>query len=272
MIRRILVALDTSHHSLAALEAAAELAATLEAELEGLFVEDVNLLRLAALPMAREVRYPFVATRELDRARMERQLRAQATQARRALAAACQTRKVKWSFRVVRGKVSPQVLEAALGADLLSLGKASRPLTRRVRLGSTARAATARAPGSVLLLQRDVPIHPPIIVTYDGSPAARQALATAVPFAHKAGKHLTILILADTREAAKQLRAQVAERLRGVDLSLRYQRMADASAAALAHKVRAEGSGLLVLTGTILPAEALHTLLDDIECPVLLVR
>ena len=45
IIRRILVALDTSKHSLAALEAADELAAWLKAELFGLFVEDINLLR-----------------------------------------------------------------------------------------------------------------------------------------------------------------------------------------------------------------------------------
>ena len=44
-IRRILVALDTSPHSQAAMEAAIELAARFEAELAGMFVEDVNLLR-----------------------------------------------------------------------------------------------------------------------------------------------------------------------------------------------------------------------------------
>jgi len=46
-IRRILVALDASRYSLAALEAAIELAAGLEAELQGIFVEDVSELRAA---------------------------------------------------------------------------------------------------------------------------------------------------------------------------------------------------------------------------------
>ena len=80
-IRRILVALDGSYHSLAALEAAAELAASLEAELHGLFVEDVNLLRVAGSPVAREVCYPFSRTTRPNQRTMERQLRAQATQA-----------------------------------------------------------------------------------------------------------------------------------------------------------------------------------------------
>ena len=66
VIRRILVALDASRHSLAALEAAAELAARLKAELVGLFVEDIDLLRLAGLPFAREIRYPSAIIQQLD--------------------------------------------------------------------------------------------------------------------------------------------------------------------------------------------------------------
>ena len=271
-IRRILVALDASRHSLAALEAAVELAASLEAELQGLFVEDINLLRLAGLPVAREVLYPFVAATRLDRARMERELRAQATQARRALAAACEQRQIKWSFRVVRGEVAPEVLAAALEADLLSLGKASRPLTGRVRLGSTARAAAAQAPRSVLLLQRGVGIGPPVVVTYDGSSTARQALMMATRLAQKEGCYLTVLILADTPDVARRLHAQAADFLRGHRLVIRYRRLVDAGVATLAHEVRTEGSGVLVLSGTILSSEALQVLLDEVDCPVLLVR
>ena len=51
---RILVALDASPRSLAALSTAGALAAELDAELSGLFVEDINLQRLLALPFARE--------------------------------------------------------------------------------------------------------------------------------------------------------------------------------------------------------------------------
>jgi len=272
MIRRILVALDASHHSLAALEAAVELAASLEAELMGLFVEDVNLLRLAGLPVAREVLYPFVAAARLDRARMERELRAQATQARQALATACEQRQIKWSFRVVRGEVAPEVLEAALEADLLSLGRASRPLIRRGRLGSTARAAAAQAPRSVLLLQRDVCIRPPVVVTYDGSPTARQALMMATRLARKEGGYLIVLIMADALDAARRLQAQASNWLRGRGLVVRYRQLTNAGVATLTYEVRAEGSGVLVLSGTVLHPEALQALLDEVDCPVLLVR
>ena len=271
-IRRILIALDTSHHSLAALEAAAELAASLEAELHGLFVEDADLLRLAGLPVAREMRYPFAAPARLDRARMERALRAQATQARQALAAASERRHVEWSFRVVRGDVAPEVLAAALEADLLTLGKASRPLIRRVHLGSTARAAAEEAPCCVLMLQRDVGIRSPVVVTYDGTATARKALRLAAHLAHEQAGNLTVLIVADVPDAAQRLRAEVSDSLRGRGLIVRYRRLPDASGATLTHEVRSEDSGVLVLSGTILAQEALQTLLDTVDCPVLLVR
>lgn len=271
-IRHILVALDASFHSLAALEAAAELAASLEAEIQGLFVEDAALLRLAGLPMAREMRYPFSSPARLDQVHMERDLRAQAAQARRALATVSERRHVKWSFRVVRGEVTPEVLAAALEADLLTLGKASRPLLQRARLGSTARAAAARAPCCVLLMQRGVDIKPPVVVTYDGTPAARRALAMAVHLAHKEAGYLTILLLADTPEAVQQLHGEVSTLLHGQGLIVRQRRLIGTGVATLAHEVRAEGSGVLVLSGTVLSQEPLQELLDEVDCPVLLVR
>jgi len=54
-IRRILVAMDTLSDNQAVLESAAELAAQLEAELTGLFVEDTDLLQAAELPVSLEV-------------------------------------------------------------------------------------------------------------------------------------------------------------------------------------------------------------------------
>ncbi len=269
-IRNILVALDASRHSLAALEAAADLAAGLKAELQGLFVEDVNLLRAASSPIAREVRYPFGAAARLDRSRMERQLRALASQARRALAEACERRHVKWSFRVVRGEVAPEVLTAAKQADLLTLGKAGRPLTRRERLGSIARAAAERSPHPVLLLQRDGRIQPPVAVIYDGSSSAREALRLAASLARHQGGYLAVLVVADSATDEYRLQAETAAWLRQRGLLIRYRRLPRAGVAALVEAVRTVGSGMLVLNRDILPPDRLRRLLDEVDCPVLL--
>jgi len=271
-IRRILVALDASHHSLAALEAAAELAASLEAELHGLFVEDANLLRLAGIPVVREMRYPFASSARLDTGRMERSLRAQATQARQALERASERRHVECSFRVVRGQVALEVLAAALEADLLTLGKASRPLVQRVRLGSTARAAAREAPCCVLMLQRDVGIAPPVMVTYDGTPTAQKALTMAIHLARQQEGELIVLIVAHAADAARRLQTRASDLLDEHGLTARYRQLLDADRATLTHQVRTQGCGVLVLSGTLLSQEAIQTLLDEVDCPVMLIR
>ncbi|HWP84365.1 MAG TPA: universal stress protein, partial [Terriglobia bacterium] len=121
-IRRILVALDASAHSLAALEEAASLAEAMEAELVGLFVEDTNLLRLASLPFARQLSYPSGAAEPLSGERLERELKVRAERARKALEAAAARRRRPWTFRAVRGQVVREILAAAMQADLILAG------------------------------------------------------------------------------------------------------------------------------------------------------
>jgi nucleotide-binding universal stress UspA family protein len=270
--RRILVALDASNHSLAALDAAVELAAAMKAELEGLYVEDVKLLRVASSPATREVRYPFVSTAQLDSQYMERQLRAQASQARRALVAACEKRKVKWSFRIVRGEVAHEVVAAAEEVDMLILGRVSRPLIRQIRLGSTALAAAVHAPCCVFLLKHDMGIVPPVLVAYDGSPTARRALMIATRLARKNGGYLAVLIVADTPEVEYRLQAETADWLRRHGLLVRFRRLSEVSAPALLQALKAERSGVLVLSDTIMHLAPLQRFLDEVDCPVLLVR
>jgi nucleotide-binding universal stress UspA family protein len=115
-------------------------------------------------------------------------------------------------------------------------------------------------------------IRPPVLATYDGTLSAQQALAMAVRLARREGGDLTVLIVADTPETAQRLQSQASDLLRGQGLGARYRRLTDARAATLTHEVRAEGSGVLVLSSTVLSPEALQTLLDEVGCPVLLVR
>jgi hypothetical protein len=112
-LQRIVVALDTGPRARAALEAAAELAARMQAELVGLFVEDVELLHFAGLPFAREVGYPSASLRPLDVAAMERALRAAAEEVQRTLAAVAARGPLSWSFRTARGAVPAELRAAA---------------------------------------------------------------------------------------------------------------------------------------------------------------
>jgi nucleotide-binding universal stress UspA family protein len=177
--RRILVAIDASSASLDALEAAATLAARLGSALAGLFVEDEELLRLAALPFGDIVRSPGGERERLDRASVEASLRAVASHAREVLERTASSHRVTCSFRVTRGLVVHEVLAAAKDADLVVLGAGGYGRSARGAVGETARAAAARAPTSVLLLARGARLGDGIVAVDDGTPAGTRAVAAA---------------------------------------------------------------------------------------------
>jgi len=110
--QRIVVALDAGTPA-RDLDAAVALAGRTGAELLGLFVEDIELIRFAALPFAREIGAASAARRELDVASVERALRALANEAERLLAGAAGRSSVPWSFRVARGMLVDVLLAAA---------------------------------------------------------------------------------------------------------------------------------------------------------------
>jgi nucleotide-binding universal stress UspA family protein len=271
-IQRILVALDTSHHSLAALRAAAELACSLEAEVLGLFVEDVNLLHAAGLPMARELRFPFARHAQMTPQRMKRQLRAQALQARRALSSICETRGIEWTFEVVRGRVSSRLLEEAAKADLLCIGRASRPVIQGPRIGSTARAAAVRAQRVVLVISQGTRIQAPVVVTYDGSPEADQALLLARHLAVETGGFLSILVPADPPMPSEEIQQRLADSLEGKDVVVRYRELLGSGVMSIIRGVQTEGCGALVVSRASLSRDEISKLLDGVECPILLTK
>jgi nucleotide-binding universal stress UspA family protein len=278
MKKRILVALDNSTHSVAALEAAARLAASLSAELIGLFVEDVNLLRLAGLPMTEAIDATSAAVRPLDSHQMADDLRLQAAQARRALVRVAEPLQIAYSFKVARGQVTPELLTAALEADLLTLGRGSRALGRR-RMGSTARAVAAACDRPTLFMTpaaKKAGGGQPVMVTFDGSEAAVTALEMGVQLAQALATRLTILLLAETPTAAYPLQERVEKSLQRLDdhnLALSYQLLPRAEASALAHLAQKAGGCILVLGGQLAQnADGLQLLLDQLDCPVMIAR
>lgn len=126
-IRRVIVGLVPTQRNQAVLEAAARLARRMEAELVGLFVENINLLHFAGLPFACEVGFASATRRDLDVEGMERSLRALAREARQLLASVAGRVPVRWSFRVARGAVAAELLAAATAADLVVADIAEQP-------------------------------------------------------------------------------------------------------------------------------------------------
>jgi nucleotide-binding universal stress UspA family protein len=272
-IRRILVALDVSPHSLSALEAAAELAVQLQAELLGLFVEDVDLLRLAQLPDSREMGSLSSQPRELDSQYLERQLRAQARRARRALARRAERSKVPWSFRVARGAITAELLAAAADADLTILGKSGLSRPGR-RLGSTARQMLLQTDRQTMFFERGARLGMPVLIVYDGSPAAQRALAAATQLLRAVERQLTVLTLAADEEAARAVEARAARWLKNEGLEAHFRWLSHADPRGIVDVIQSEGCQVVVLPKSVagMPEEVVTQLLETLDCPVLFVH
>ncbi|HXZ18363.1 MAG TPA: universal stress protein [Candidatus Acidoferrales bacterium] len=247
--RRVLVALDASPQSLGALEAAAEFAARMQAELAGLFVEDVELLRLADSPQAREVLLPSATVVRLERAQMESKLRAHSERARTALASAANRARVPWSFRTARGHVASEILAAVAEADLLAMVTAGCSLGRHFRFGSAALELAENALPVLLLRARGTQPHGHLMVLYDGSPAARQRLSIAAELAGAATNRITVLIAEADQRKVEQMQGELEALLAGAGVEVRYRSFDPEDEAALLHALKAERAGVLVLPG-----------------------
>lgn len=270
-INRILVALDTSPHSVAALEAAVQLAAEWGAELVGLFVEDLDLLRLAQLPFAREVSAYSARLRAIGPEDLELQLRAQAARLRRQMARLAMRRGVQWSFEVSRGDIVAELLEQAEDADLVILGKTGWSESRT--MGSTTRLVVTKAVGRVLIIRRTQRLVPSLRIIFDGSEASVQALLAAAMLAEREARELSVLLVAEEKEEISELRRQAASMLRQRGLSARYRALTDPDPNDLAEAAEALDC-VLVLPADIegLAGDEMLKFLDDLECSVLVVR
>jgi nucleotide-binding universal stress UspA family protein len=269
-IKRILVAVDASPPSFAALEAAAELAASLQAELLGLYIEDINLLRIADSPFAREVGHFSGSIRELDSQRLQRQLRGQANRVRRRLSQLAERSQIRWSFRVTRGAIDAELRSAALEADLVILGRAG--WSGKRRLGSTAQAMASHAPGPALLHAPRAAAKPAVLVIYDGSEVAQRALTTAVHLIQGQEGFLSVAIIAKDHEEARRLQIEAALWLRSRDLQARYRWLFEIDKECVQKLMAAEGECMLVLPGSMMEEENLVSLLHGLRCPVMVVH
>ena len=274
LFRRILVGLDASPHSRAALNMAVRLAADLEADLEGLFVKDANLLRAAQLPFAEEVRTHSVSPRHLSDRRVQRQLRHQAERAEAALQDATEQAEVPCSFRVVEGQVTRELLRAAEDADLLATGKTSTRSSRR-RLGTTSQALLSECSTPVLVLRRPTRRREPILTYYDGSGAAQSALRAAARLASRGATHpLKVFLPMADEDETKRLQAEVRDEYGDRVAQLQVRPFTAVECDRLTTLVRREGRGLCVLPSGCSPLSdtSLQQFLYELDRPLLLVR
>lgn len=107
-----------------AIEGAVSLAAEGGWALDCVFVEQLELIRAAALPSTRVLGMTGASPRSLDPEDLERALRQQAAQAQRLIGQAALGANLEWSFEVARGAILEEALRRAEPRDLLVVGVA----------------------------------------------------------------------------------------------------------------------------------------------------
>jgi len=308
-IRSILVALDASEDSLAALEAALALASELGAEIRGVHVQDTRILRAERIPLGREIRFFSGEVRSPEAGEMERDLRAQAKRLESVLRAAARRAGVPFRFRTTRGAVEEELRQAAREVDLIALGLAGRSLIRGP--GSTVRALLRESPTSVLLTRRGGRVGRSVHVLHDGSDAARRALRLGAVLSRREGWRLTVSVLppgsaeggrrvsgragragepgvpegparggeggGGTPDEAGDRRLEALEEELGalgeeVAASAEVYRLPSRPSEGLAELLRRRGCGLLVAPrGAVGEGEELRKTLRTVNCPLLVV-
>ncbi len=276
-LRRILVPLDASAHSRAALEAATKLAAAIGAEISGLYVEDADLLEMCRYPFAREICMFPARSRRMETSELEKDFRIQAEQIRQMMGLLAKDTAVKWSLTVRRGRVAAEILEQVPTADLVVIGRLGRSLTG-APLGSTVRRLIEHGRGTALILKEGLQLLPPVITVYNGSNLSKRAVNIAGRLARAVDNKMEILIPAQTEREFEKQRDEIlsfAENDPGMHgLHLRFRHIGTNVAPALVTLLSSEYRSPIVMPVDTIngDAEAVQSLINRINNPVLLVQ
>lgn len=250
--RRIVITMDSGNLDTAELERLIRLSRRLDAELEGVFVEDSDLLRLAGLTFLQEFRPISMRTEGFQTVRMQQELRVVARRAERSLAQYAERRGVPWRFRVWRGSVERELL-SAMEADVLALARL----------------------GAVLIQPAPRRRKDTVTVLFDGSEQASRALATAADLAADADHILLQVLLAhESGTDSGQLQKKAENMLSDYPGRIAYHPLEGADLNELVKVLHDSGSSALVVQrdNQWLRNASLRECLARLHCPLFLVR
>ena len=219
--RRLLVALDAAEDAQLLLEAAADMAARMKADLAGLFVEDETLIGLGDNPLIRTVRSYGAISGSIRRRAVEGALRRQAAAARAALERAARARRIEATFEIRRGRLAT-ALSTIEETDIILVRRADpnvhhAPASRRARISAATRQMVLAARRPVIVLDvRAGTMHyifGRVVALYDGSPETESTLLAAAEIADRRGSDgITVLPVASSDAEAEQLVKRLGDR------------------------------------------------------------
>lgn len=269
----MLLALESGWDNPALVESATRLAAQLDAELLGLFVEDINLLRMAGMPFAHEVGLTSAVRRRLHSGEIEHMLRVQAQRAQRLLAASAERLHLRWSFQVVRGEIRASVNQALQGVDLVALVPGPGQVSRGSQ-ASLLEHVWGSVACSLLVLPTVQALARPVAVFYDGTPQSDRALQMAAQLARSDDQAVQLIIAPTSADQSVRLQQQAHQVLQGSGARIQKRLLPIGGPESLALAINETGIATLLMPATprLVDAGELRRFLGRIRCAVILVR
>ena len=273
-IRRIVVALNATPHSNAALETAVHLASLLEVPVHGVFVEEEDVLRAATLPLTQEVPPEAEHPRSLSPAQVQHDWKRTVDYVESRLQKRARQMRTPAELEVVRGEVTVELMRMVTDRDLLIVGKASTESSRR-RLGTTARQLLAEAAASVLVVRDMIRGPDPVLTYFDSTPAARAAVRMALQAARDTPKiPVHVLLPPHPPEEEPSHRERVRSLCSEADPWVQVRVLSPDEMLHLTSVLHREASRLIVLPEAVAPGTPAgrQTFLATLDCPVLFAR
>jgi nucleotide-binding universal stress UspA family protein len=268
VVDRVLVALDATAETRAAIDTAVRLAARSKAPLHAVFVEEEDLLSVAGLSVARQI-VLGAGTAPLTAAEVELHWRAAAARAHEDIRVAARGHGLEISFEVVRGAMET-ALAVASERDLVVAGAFARPVAGHFRVQSRWLAALELAPGPVLLAGGGGPNSGGVVALLpDRSAGSARLLRAAAPLAELGGGRLT-LISPPALVAVQNFRKWITEQIDAPALQVRIE-AAPADPMALPGRIVELGCRLLAM-GAIETEGRLSEMTRRFACDLLVVR
>lgn len=242
---------------MASLEMAAGLAAHMRAQLETLFVEDVNLLRLAALPFATELDRASGEARSLDEAGIETALSSHVERLKRRLEWFSKNKQIQYNLRTVRGDYFTEAMHAE--SDILFMFASNRvSMVESADVGGTGARRSTGWGGS------------PVYVMYYGDRGSDVALQLAEEIARMLSAELMIMLPPKMAGTLEKARDKIVNQLGGrINLNIR---IAHSDFAATMTELGRSDCGLLVLPKHLEEVgSSQKKALQSLHCPVVMV-
>jgi nucleotide-binding universal stress UspA family protein len=272
-VKRILVPIDSSSHSFAALQAALTLASHYDAILKGIYVEDIALLNLADMPFHQEIGAYTAIVREISMNDIVKGISVQSKWVVTTFQKLINRAQLNGDIAVLRGKVFDIIKQEAENCDLLIIGKSGKNIYGKQRLGSTAKALIRKHQKTLLLVEEGNQIGYPLIIVFDPSPIGRICLETARDLLGS-GETLVVLLDEDDPEVYQVNRTLLSRWASDTKINISIQNYTKNNLNQFLRMIKGLKNGLFILPHhkNTPKIEMIKICLEEVSLPILLIK